>query len=279
MYAHDVPPWYSGGKYGIFIHWGVYSVPGWGNTGKRENYAEWYWWSMNKGPNTTDQTWEYNLATYGPDHNYDDFIPDFTASAFDPKEWVDLFADAGANYFVLVSKHHDGYALFDLPAHVSQRHSMALPPHRNLLGELFDAAERYQPHLHHATYFSLPEWFNPAYAPYGFGQWPGGNATNPYTNATLPYTGFVPVADYVTDVQLPEMLALSEAGTEIMWCDIGGPNRTTECSPTTAAARPATSTRPSTRATRTCRCASGRAAWAWTPTATATTAPRPTTST
>jgi alpha-L-fucosidase len=106
--------------------------------------------------------------TYGHDHVYDDFIADFTASAFDPKEWVDLFADAGAKYFVQVSKHHDGFAIFDLPANVTQRTSVVQPPHRNLLQELFDAAAQYQPQLHRATYFSLPQWFNPAYAPYGF---------------------------------------------------------------------------------------------------------------
>jgi alpha-L-fucosidase len=57
---------------------------------------------------------------------------------------------------------------------------------------------------------------------------PGGNATNPYTNQTLPYTGFVPVTDYVSDVILPEMRTLASMGTEIMWCDIGGPNLTAE---------------------------------------------------
>lgn len=52
--------------------------------------------------------YDYNLKTYGKEHVYDDFIQNFSTSAFDPKEWVDLFADAGANYFVQVSKHHDG---------------------------------------------------------------------------------------------------------------------------------------------------------------------------
>ena len=183
---------------------------------------------MNLGPDTSEETYQYNLATYGPDHVYDDFIQNFTASVFDPKDWVDLFSDAGMNYFVQVSKHHDGYAIFDLPANVSNRTSVAQFPHRNLLQEIFDAAAEYQPHLHRGTYFSLPEWFNPAYAKYGFGSWPGGNATNPYTNETLPYTGFVPVNDYVSDVILPEMQTLASMGTEIMWCDIGGPNMTAE---------------------------------------------------
>ncbi|KAI0475354.1 glycoside hydrolase [Xylariaceae sp. FL0804] len=228
VYAHEAPPWYRDAKFGIFIHWGLYSVPGWGNSGDNESYAEWYWWDMNEGAGTAVGTYEYNLRTYGPEHVYDDFIQDFTAAVFDPKEWVDLFADAGAGYFVQVSKHHDGYALFDLPANVTQRTSVAQFPHRNLLKELFDAATEHQPQLHKATYFSVPEWFSPAYEPYGFGQWPGGNATNPYTNATLPYTGFVPVDDYVRDVALAQMNALAALGSEILWCDIGGPNLTAE---------------------------------------------------
>lgn len=105
---------------------------------------------------------------------YDDFFQNLTADAYDPKEWVDLIADAGANYFVQVSKHHDGYAIFDLPDNVTERTSVALYPHRNLLQELFDAATKYQPHLHRATYYSLPEWFHPDYKEYGFGTWPGG---------------------------------------------------------------------------------------------------------
>lgn len=228
IYAHESPPWFNNAKYGIFIHWGVYAVPGWGNTGDNETYAEWYWWDMNEGPDTSVRTYEYHLETYGPDVVYDDFIANFTASAFDPKEWVDLFDDAGAKYFVQVSKHHDGYAIFDLPSNVTQRTSVALPPHRNLLQEIFDAAAEYQPQLHRATYYSLPEWFHPDYAPLGFGMWPGGNATNPYTNETLPYTGYVHVEDYVADLVLPEMRALAAMDTEILWCDIGGPNLTTQ---------------------------------------------------
>jgi len=159
---------------------------------------------------------------------YDDFIQNFTAANYNPKDWVDLFADAGAKYFVITSKHHDGYMLLDLPENVTKRTSVALSPHRHLLKELFDAAETYQPQLKRATYYSLPEWFNPAYQKYGFSNWPGGNATNPYTNQTLGYAGFVPINDYITDTQVPQMEAIADLGTEIMWCDIGGPNKTIE---------------------------------------------------
>lgn len=203
-------------------------MPGWGNSGDNETYAEWYWWDLNLGPDTSEQTYEYHLETYGPEVVYDDFIANFTASEFDSKDWVDLFADAGATYFVQVSKHHDGYALYDLPANASLRTSVALPPYRNLLAELFDAAMEYQPQLHRATYYSLPEWFHPDYAAIGFSEWPGGNATNPFTNETEPYTGYVKVEDYIKDKMLPEMQALAALGTEILWCDIGGPNATAE---------------------------------------------------
>ncbi|KAI5804373.1 glycoside hydrolase superfamily [Geopyxis carbonaria] len=227
---HETPAWYDDAKFGVFIHWGVYSVPGWGNVGDKEVYAEWYWWNMNKGPGTKDDTWQYHLDTYGADVVYDDFIQNFTADKYDPKEWVDLFNEAGAKYFVsVISKHHDGYALFDLPASVSKRTSVALPPHRNLLKELFDASTTHHPHLRRATYYSLPEWFNPSYTPYGFRLWPGGLAHSPYTNATLPYTGHVAPganASYLTTLLLPSLTALAALGTDLLWCDIGGPNLT-----------------------------------------------------
>jgi alpha-L-fucosidase len=183
---------------------------------------------MNGGPDTSDRTYEFHESTYGPDFVYDDFMVNFTAVAYSAKDWVDLFADAGATYFVQVAKHHDGYALFDLPANVTERTSVAQYPHRDLLKELFSAAQEYQPQLHRAAYYSLPEWFHPDYVPYGFGRWPGGNATNPFTNETLPYTGYVPVDDYLTGLVLPQMQALAALGSEIMWCDIGGPNVTAE---------------------------------------------------
>lgn len=88
---------------------------------------------MNAGPDTSDRTYEFNLDNYGPYHKYDDFMNSFTASAWDPKEWVDLFSDAGANYFVQVTKHHDGYALFDISPNVTLRTSVAQNPHRNFV--------------------------------------------------------------------------------------------------------------------------------------------------
>ncbi|KAJ7609992.1 glycoside hydrolase family 29 protein [Mycena polygramma] len=223
---HETPSWWNGAKFGIFIHWGVFSVPAWGPP---KMYAEWYDWYLRNPPNATSPTWARHLATYGPGVDYEDFIGNFTASAFDAGAWVRLFEDAGAKYFVLVTKHHDGFALFDT-GNTTHRSSVHLGPQRDLVAELLDTAKKQAPQLHRGTYYSLPEWFNPDYAQYGFGQWPGGAAHNAFnTSETSPYTGALPLGDYIDDLQLPHMLTLAtQYDTEIMWCDVGGPNKTLE---------------------------------------------------
>ncbi|MDQ0913724.1 alpha-L-fucosidase [Streptomyces canus] len=86
----------------------MYSVPAWAPVGTQ--YAEWYWDQM-QDPN--NPTYAHHRDTYGEDFAYDDFIPRFTAEKFDPRSWVELFRDAGAQYHVLTSKHHEGFALWD----------------------------------------------------------------------------------------------------------------------------------------------------------------------
>lgn len=82
------------------------------------------------------------------------------------------------------------------------------------------------------TYFSLPEWYNPAYAKYAMPSFPGGPPVNPYTGNEIPYTGYVDVDDFVLDIQVPQMNTLFyDYDTEVMWCDIGGANNSTEIMP------------------------------------------------
>ncbi|KAF3066367.1 Tissue alpha-L-fucosidase [Daldinia childiae] len=224
---HESPEWFNNAKYGIFIHWGPYSVTGWGNSSPHESYAEWFWWYSTHHPQSDPSDfYNYRLRTYGKDWAYDDTFANFTASNYDPKAWVDLIASAGAKYFVLTSKHHDGFALFDT-GDTSNRSALHHGPQRDLLGELFDAAAQHQPHLKRGTYFSLPEWFNPSYGPYGIDTWPGILAANPYTGVPEAYTGHTPVSDFLSDVMLPQMEALAYTyGTDILWCDCGAANAT-----------------------------------------------------
>ena len=210
--GHRTPYWFNSAKFGIFIHWGVYSVPAWAPVGVQ--YAEWYWDQMQDPSNPT---YAYHRDTYGEDFAYDDFIPRFTAEKFDPRAWVELFRDAGAQYHVLTSKHHEGFALWD--SKVSDRNAVKLGPKRDLIKELFAASRRYAPELHRGLYFSMPEWFNPD------NPWMGHAPRNPYTLEPVPYTGYTAGKDFVKDLQAPQMLELIHGyDPEIIWCDIGGVN-------------------------------------------------------
>ncbi|KAJ9145094.1 Glycoside hydrolase family 29 protein [Pleurostoma richardsiae] len=234
---HESPEWYNNAKFGIFIHWGPYSVTGWGNSSPYESYAEWFWWYSTHHPQADrSDFYDYRLRTFGEDWAYDDTFQNFTAANFDAREWVDLIADAGARYFVITTKHHDGFALFNA-AGTTNRSAIHYGPKRDLLRELFNAAETYHPDLKRGTYFSLPEWFNPDFGPYGFDQfptnsttsWPGILANNPYTGVKEPYTGRVPIKDFITDLMVPQMEVLAyDYSTDIMWCDCGAANGTAE---------------------------------------------------
>ena len=98
---YQVPDWFRDVKFGIFIHWGVYSVPAFG--------SEWYPREMyRKGTKEFD----HHVKTYGPQikFGYKDFIPLFKAEKFNAAQWVDLFKKSGAKYMVPVAEHHDGFA-------------------------------------------------------------------------------------------------------------------------------------------------------------------------
>jgi len=126
-----LPDWYQDGKFGIFIHWGVYAVPAFGN--------EWY-------PRTMylEGTPEYahHRETYGDQatFGYKDFIPQFTASQFDADAWAALFRRAGAQFVVPTAEHHDGFPLYD--SALTRWNAAQMGPRRDLIGELAEAVRR-----------------------------------------------------------------------------------------------------------------------------------------
>jgi alpha-L-fucosidase len=152
--ARPTPQWYDDAKFGIFIHWGVYSVPSWG---PKKRYSEWYW---NHMQDKDGETWKFHEATYGEDFKYQDFANEFTCEMFDPAQWADIFKRSGAKYVVLTSKHHDGYALWP-SEHSWNWNSMDTGPHRDLCGELTDAVKAAG--LKMGFYYSLYEWYHPLY--------------------------------------------------------------------------------------------------------------------
>ncbi|KAF8599783.1 glycoside hydrolase [Ceratobasidium sp. AG-I] len=215
---HEAADWFDEAKFGIFIHWGVYSVPAWSD-GK--TYAESYDWIQHKINSTT---WTRHREIYGENVVYDDFIANFTAANWNPDEWTDLFVNAGAKYFTIVSKHHDGFALFDTK-NTSDRNSLKLGPKRDLVKDLFTSAKTRHPDLHRTAYYSMTEFFHPQF-PYGFGSWPGGLAHYAYNDTCCEgYEGYVKVNDWVQDLQKPQMEALLyDYEVDMIWCDIGGPS-------------------------------------------------------
>ena len=167
--SRPAPDWYLDAKFGIFIHWGVYSEPSFSSV---EDYAEWYWFSLRNtpGPDTSERAANRHRATkafhdrvYGKDFSYEQFAPMFKAELFDPDEWARIFKDAGARYVVLTSKHHDGFTLFS--SEEADRHwgrpwsSVNIGPKRDLLGDLGDSVR--DAGLEMGFYYSLYEWFNP----------------------------------------------------------------------------------------------------------------------
>jgi len=148
------PTWFEDAKFGIFIHWGVYAVTAWGPKG---TYAEWYWHEMQE---TNKPTWKFHSRTYGADFKYKDFANRFKAELFQPDEWAEVFARAGAKYVVLTSKHHEGFCLWP-NAQSWNWNSADVGPHRDLCGDL-TAAVRARA-LKMGFYYSLYEWYNPLY--------------------------------------------------------------------------------------------------------------------
>ena len=154
--SRPVPQWYKDGKFGIFIHWGVYSVPGYSKVG---DYAEWY---QNGLMNGDSARIKYHKEKYG-NRTYYDLAKDFKAELFNPDEWAKLFEASGAKYIVLTSKHHDGFCLW--PSKDANRdwgfpwNAVDVGPHRDLLGDLFKAVRKTS--VHPGMYYSLYEWFNP----------------------------------------------------------------------------------------------------------------------
>jgi alpha-L-fucosidase len=152
--TRPTPEWYLDAKFGIFIHWGVYSVPAYGSEGV---YAEWYGWYINQ-PNSPDQA--FHNKTYGPNFKYSEFANSFNAELWDPVAWANLFQRSGAKYVVPTSKHHEGFTLWP-SAESWNWNAVDIGPHRDLLGELFAAVRAVG--LHPALYYSLYEWYHPLY--------------------------------------------------------------------------------------------------------------------
>ncbi|CAD1475454.1 unnamed protein product, partial [Heterotrigona itama] len=156
--SRPLPNWYDDVKLGIFIHWGVFSVPSFG--------SEWFWnnWKeelpfLEEKANTKYR--DFMKQRYPPNFTYQDFAHEFTAEFFNATQWSELFQASGAKYIVLTSKHHEGYTLWPSKYSFSWN-SVDVGPQKDLIGELATAIRR-STNLKFGLYHSLYEWYNPLY--------------------------------------------------------------------------------------------------------------------
>ncbi len=152
-----IPRWFLDAKFGIFIHWGVYSVPSWRKVteGRYASYAEWYYARVMFDEESGGR--EFHTRNFGEDFEYRDFAPLFRAELFDPGYWAELFSRSGAKYVVLTAKHHDGYCLWPTKSPFKKGwNSMNVGPKRDLVGDLAKAVRAMG--LRMGLYYSIIEW-------------------------------------------------------------------------------------------------------------------------
>lgn len=220
---HQVPQWYHDCKFGIFVHWGIYSVPAYaprtwelGEVPCDENwfcnnpYAEWYYNSLHVGEGPT---YEHHIRTYGKDFRYEDFIPLWKAENWDPTQWADLFRRAGARYVVLTTKHHDGYCLFD--SAYTDFNSAKMSPGRDITAELTEAVR--EAGLRMGLYYSaIIDW-----------QF----ANDPIYTEEQNHYNSCPTAEY-GDYSYRQMKELIDKyHPSILWNDIGWPRQSEHMMP------------------------------------------------
>lgn len=189
--SRPLPVWYDQAKFGIFIHWGVFSVPSFG--------SEWFWynWQTRRLQSYVD----FMQKNYPPEFQYQDFAPQFTAEFFDAQEWTDIFASSGAKYIVLTTKHHEGFTLWG-SKNSWNWNAVDIGPKRDLVDEMATALRAHSD-LHLGLYHSLFEWFNPLFET---------DAANAFM------TNYFPIAK-----TLPELYELVvKYKPEVLWSDGDG---------------------------------------------------------
>ena len=159
--TRPTPQWFTDAKFGVFICWGLYSVPAWSPPGK---YSEWYqYWLQQKS--FQGQVHDFHVKTCGEDFEFKDFAPRFKAELWDPDAWADLLEQAGAKYMVFTTKHHSGYTLW--PSKEAEEtygvhyNPVKIGPKRDITGELCAAVRKKG--IKAGLYYSLYEWYHPLY--------------------------------------------------------------------------------------------------------------------
>jgi alpha-L-fucosidase len=220
---HPIPEWYHNAKLGIFIHWGLYSVPAWAPAGYsivdlmkqmsrgeaqlfESPYAEWY---QNNIKLQGSQSRKYHEQAFGAGFAYEDFRVPFNEEIkkWEPGEWASLFKEIGARYVVLTTKHHDGFLLW--PSRQPNPFKPNYFASRDIVGELTSAVRSQG--LHMGLYYSggLDWTFNPA----------------PIQEIADLFVNVPQSADYIRYCMGHWRELIDRYQPEVLWNDIGMPNK------------------------------------------------------
>ncbi|KAK8792865.1 hypothetical protein WA158_005029 [Blastocystis sp. Blastoise] len=179
-----LPQWYDDAKLGIFVHWGVFSVPSY--------LSEWYWEHLDSLHQ--EKYVEFHERVYGKNFKYQDFANMFKAEMYEPERWAEVFQKSGAQYVVLTTKHHEGFTMW--PSKYSWNwNAKDVGPHRDLVGELANAVRKYN--MTFGTYYSLFEWYNPLYME---------DRANNFTTNTFIETHLMPQMKELINTYKPEVI-------------------------------------------------------------------------
>ena len=216
---HQVPDWFHDAKLGIFIHWGLYSVPAFAVTGmdlvesmkrglevhfKNNPYAEWY---LNTLRIPDSPTQKYHTETYGKNFSYDDFVPMFNEAIkkWDPNEWAELFKKIGAKYVVLTTKHCDGFLLW--PSKYPNPNKENYIASRDIVGELTEAVQKNGMKM--GFYYSTA--------------WDWSFNLNPIKDAASFIENYINPPEYTEYVNKHIYELIDKYKTKLLWADMGYP--------------------------------------------------------
>ena len=213
LHQYQIPDWFRDAKFGIFIHWGIYSVPAYQN--------EWYPRNMY----TKDsKEYKHHIETYGPQNQfgYKDFIPLFKAENFNADKWVALFKRAGARYVVPVAEHHDGFAMYNCT--FSKWNSVQMGPKKDIVGELAVASRKVNLHfgvsshrIEHWWFFGIGKTFDSDVQDSAFGDFYGPAI---YMDGTKPGDKGKPMAtEFMNDWLLRDVELVNKYHPDLVWFD------------------------------------------------------------
>lgn len=215
------PEWLQNGKFGIYFHWGVYTVPAFG--------FEWYPRLMHKENDKYfgSAIYEHHLKTYGhpSEFGYHDFVPMFKAEKFDPQSWAELFKKAGAKFAGPVAEHSDGFSMW--ASKTTPWNAVDKGPHQDIVGKLEKTIKsqglKFITTFHHSVnlqrYRDNPEetYFRNSYYPYIEGMPPTSD------DPELKYLyGNIAEQQWLEEVWLPKLKeVINNYQPDMMWFDSG----------------------------------------------------------